>query len=219
MYYEARVVLPYTTGLPTDVSTNTFSFWEAEPVADPVVSALLIADALVDFYNGNGSNGPAYYISPIVSRATDACRVEVYDRQAPTPRAPLATLPFTLGGNTTGALYPADVALCLSFQGGRQSGVPQSRRRGRIYLGPLTVAVATTSTTLPPVPASSAITNILARAVALSSNVRSDSIIWQVWSTVDQAGVDLVEAWIDNVFDTQRRRDVAPSTRSTATLV
>lgn len=216
--YEAVVTLPFTTGLSEDIATNTFSFWSNTPVADSV-EALDIATALVDFYNA-GTTPIGRYLGDIVSRATDVARIDVYDRLATPPRAPLATDLFTLTAAAGSTIeLPTEVSVCLSFQGNRVSGLPQSRRRGRVYLGPLNALSSDQSTTAAPRPAAAFVTSILAAAVALSTNVQSAGLLWQVWSPTSQDGVDLTQAWVDNTFDTQRRRGVRATTRTTATLV
>lgn len=215
MNFECRVVLPYTTGLPKDVSTNTFSV--AEPVTtDPAVSAQQIALWLIQFYNGGSGDEVRKYISTAVSRGVDACRVDVYDREAPEPRAPLASVPFTLGAVTGGTTQmPLETAVCLSFQGARASGQPQARRRGRIYLGPLQSNAITMSLNNTPVPNSTFITDVLDAAEALYDNLVGDGFVWTVWSSVNNSPTIITECWMDNALDNQRRRELPATTRTT----
>lgn len=106
-----------------------------------------------------------------------------------------------------------EVALCLSFRG----GVNTARQRGRIYLGPL--GYNDTDSARPEV---SLITNALNLATAFS-NLGGVDIDWCVHSPTTRAGsLDLGPsthpvklAWVDDAWDTQRRRGLRPLARTT----
>ena len=97
-----------------------------------------------------------------------------------------------------------------------------SRRRGRIYLGPLAAVAADSSTGRPNTSFVTAIKN--AAAAYLASVTTDGTFTWVVHShttgaspgTYDETGnsVTVNQGWVDNAWDTQRRRGMAPTTRS-----
>lgn len=134
--------------------------------------------------------------------------------------------------------YPSEVAVCLSYKNTSEGTVPVRRRRGRIYFGPVFTGVG--SEGVNQVPSISSVT----RTFMLSAmNVLHDSLLalpsvyqWCVYSRpfegrgviprdtkpdlpaiAARAGAtyDIDEFWIDDTFDTQRRRGERPTTRST----
>jgi hypothetical protein len=131
------------SGLPEDRFVNTFHF-----VCIGTATAEQQEDACVlvrDFYNGTGS-GPTVqfralstYISPYVSRTAE---LRSYDLETEKPRVPQIT-PLTLGTPYGSSGLPEEVAVCLSYHGPTPI---TARRRGRIYIGPLTVNAALAAT-------------------------------------------------------------------------
>lgn len=130
------------------------------------------------------------------------------------PNYPFAETSFGLATAPAGTQLPAEVATCLSFQGARVTGLPQRRRRGRIYLGPLnTTALGSSTQVGRPIPGM--ITAMTAAAAAFRSSVEAEgACYWGVWSTVDQALVEVTDGWMDNAFDTQRRRGLKETDRT-----
>jgi hypothetical protein len=129
--------------------------------------------------------------------------IKIYNLDDPLPRAPVAEIPLALT-ITSGTSMPPEVAVCCSFQGPRVSGQSQARRRGRIYLGPLRSAFLGTtgrpaSTTAP--------TIVNGAAPLLQLNVLGGiaDMKWVVSSTFGGRPV-ITNGWVDNEFDTQRRR-------------
>lgn len=140
--------------------------------------------------------------------------IKYYDlEQLVPPNYPLSTKTFNLTSNPGVDGMPSEVALCLSFQGQRAPGFPQSRRRGRIYFGPI---VSTASAGGRP---TSAIITALAGAghslsVALQA-VSGNSTRLAVWSSANADAVEVTDGWVDNAFDTQRRRGIERTARTT----
>lgn len=124
---------------------------------------------------------------------------------------------------------PQEVALCLSYRAdivgvleetsdGADPGTardrPRSRRRGRTYIGPLTTTTISVSddNTRPKVEVRETLTMAAAKFAA-DLNAASVNIDWGVWSRVDRLVRPVTLAWVDDAFDTQRRRGLAASTR------
>lgn len=217
--YRIRHVLPYVTLLPRDVAVNTFHAWSAAELDAEQLDEL--AATFIRFYTdvtGNPSGQPlGAWISTQVSRDADACRTEVYSLADPEPRVPQLIVNWTMSPAQTGAgvaNLPLECAVVNSFQGALVAGLPQRRRRGRIFFGPLRTSASTGAN--PPVVQP----NLRSDLIFRSSTLRDETIteagcIWVVWSEVDQNPVNITNGWVDDDMDTQRRRGLRAITRST----
>nr|CRY97802.1 hypothetical protein [uncultured prokaryote] len=197
--YEAQCTIYPVTNVAEDASTNVWSFVavDSDELAD-------IAIALGEFYDD------MYLWYPETVRQNNHL-IKIYDRADPVPRAPQYQTTFNLTGAPSGIPLPPEVALCLSFQAVPISGTPQARRRGRTYFGPnLSGANAT-----PGIPSTSLINALATAGEALKA--ASDAALnwsWGVWSTVDEQTSIIHEGWVDNAWDTQRRRGVDSTART-----
>lgn len=199
---RAQVVLHTTDAVPENYLTNSWCFMGADPFAD--VAAL--ETALTNFYStwfnyaGAGIAGGAIH------------DIKWYDLPGVTPNYPLRETVVNFGAAPTGAALPAEVSLVLSFQGARTPGFPQARRRGRIYLGTVQQTYNSGGR-----PTASILTGMAAAATTLKTAVDAlaSDTEWAVWSVADQAPVDITNGWLDNAWDTQRRRGVVRTARTT----
>lgn len=212
MRIRAVVTIPYTTGLPADVSTNVFhAFTDG---LDPVGDQLTLMTALRDFYildTGVPGTSVGVYYGNLASRTANACRVELFDLDDLPPRQPIDELTFTLPAAGAVGQTPPEVALCMSFQGAPVSGVPQARQRGRVYLGPFHGNVVAT-TGRPNTTLTSQVATSGGRLIGALDNAGGP--IWAVYSRVDDALVQVTDGWVDDEFDTQRRRGRERTTRN-----
>lgn len=192
MVMRAMVVFQNSgSALPEDRFVNTWHFVTNDPkdVAAPKIAARLAA-----FYNA----GPNQFLSSKVDRGTNKSEVRVYDLDDPIPREPdVQTWTLSAAPSPSGPL-PNEVAVCLSFYSGRN--LPRSR--GRIYLGPLDVNCMASGGADQRFSAS--FSNTLATAVEQLDN--DSSLLWVVFSRADNDWGQVTNGWIDNAFDTQRRR-------------
>ena len=220
--FRAQITLARTSGLSEDVVVNVLHF-EGDDLAptpdrqrwDDLAPGL--SQRLVTFYQA---------IDPYYSAALAASghTVRLYDMSDPKPRVPRFEQAFVL---STGAdTMPSEVALCLSFQAAKTSGEKQSRRRGRIYLGPFArLAMAAGQVAGDNRPAANMITEVLAAADVMATGINGSARL-AIFSpttlagggTIDDAWTDASELWIDNAWDTQRRRGARATTRSTAAV-
>lgn len=211
--------LPYFTGIPEDVTTNTFHY--ATGAAPTIAEIDAIQEGVRDFYIGavTGASVGAYYAA-YVSRAANACQVETYNLDDPEPRQPLDSLAFTLTAATGTSNLPAEAAVCLSYRAAYVSGSPNARRRGRAYIGPLSGAAMTAgSASAFPTPITGLVTSLLEAAQDYLAGVPDlAGASFGVYSPTDGAIRVGIEAWVDNAWDTQRRRGNAPSSRTTQSL-
>lgn len=200
----AQVVLTNANGLPEDAFVNTFWFGT---LSDPPsqTQADEIASRLIDFYTtANTLSAVGAYLGGAVSRTAAACSIRVYDGTAAPGLGPIDTYPLTINAAAQAADLPWEVACCLSFKNDSATGIPAPNRRGRVYIGPLNAQTQTESGAS--VRPSAAFRTDLADAGSrlIASNTAATS--WVVWSR-DLSVASVVESgWIDDAYDTQRRR-------------
>lgn len=199
---RAQVILHTADNFAANYITNSFAFTGTDPV--PVLSG--ITTAIKDFYDDLTPSSMSNVI------AQNGHEIKYYDLPGPVPNYPIEEDVFNLASPWTGTPLPSEVALCLSFQGQRVPGFPQARRRGRVYLGPYSTTANSSGR-----PSSTVITNVTTAAATLKSNILAlgDDTVWSVWSVADQTGVPIDNGWVDNVWDTQRRRGVEETSRTT----
>lgn len=200
--YLAQVTIPDTSGLARDARVNT---WHVQADTEPLSADFAgQCTAFRNFYqamSGSWSNRVA----------TTGNSVKFYDLSDPKPRVPvyegnLGTL--TVSASDTG---PLELCLCISFQGTPVSGVPQARKRGRIYLGPL--SKGTIGYDRPQSALRSAMASAASTLLAASLDTGAGAL--GVWSGVANAFTPYTGGWIDDEWDIQRRRGQRPTTRTT----
>jgi hypothetical protein len=217
--YRAQVTIPLDSGIPDDAVVNTWHFDDDDdPIAGPEDTQGWILDALTGFYQAIDS---VVYPAIVASAAT----VRMYDMRDAEPRVPRAIETIALTPSANDAL-PSEVALCLSFAAPYTSGVNPARRRGRIFLGPLNAGVGgmVGSQNRPDLAVRQ---TIAAAAATLVDGVEHPGspglhLKWAIYSpatdaggaTLDDSFFDVTSGWIDDAFDTQRRRGAAPTERT-----
>lgn len=218
----ATVHLPYTTGLPEDESVNTFAFvWDGtgdEPTTE-------ITTALTDFYNVSGGTAVRALISEVVDRGTDKCHVDLAPiiDAGPVPNIGGVYFQdhFTLGaphGTGTPVSLPLECAIVCSFYASIPTLTSIRRRRGRIYLGPLDIVALDTTGPFPMIPSST--TDSLADACqSLQEDAAVAGFPWAVWSRAAGDLFPVDSGWVNNEFDTQRRRGAEATARSNWTVL
>lgn len=206
MKHEVR--FPYQSGLPADTAINTF--WSLSVVATAEDQAAAMAARLEDFYVEDPTPGTVplmSYMSGVLAATTSFTppSVRSYNMADPEPRVPISDIPI-LGftPDTTG--LPEEVACVGSFHGLYEAGVPKARRRGRIYLGPLSQeAVDNVSgrSTL-----GEALATNLGYAMANLAFANDAEASWVVYSRVAEEASVVIGGWVDRAWDTQRRRGI-----------
>lgn len=130
--------------------------------------------------------------------------VTLYDMADAKPRPEKAFTTYTPASPSTAAsLLPDQVALCLSFYATRN--LP--RQRGRIYIGPNFNDAGNSN-----VPDSGDISALISLATALHGMTHSTL---QVYSVKNAAPLPVTNFWVDNRWDTQRRRLPKATARTT----
>lgn len=145
-----------------------------------------------------------------------------------------------LGRNAAGSRtgYPSEVAACLSYKNTTIGGVPARRRRGRIYIGPLYQGFGVEGTFQRPSIMAATRTFMIDVAQELVTRLAATGAgyEWGIFSRPYE-GRDAIpretrpdlpaipprggafypinEFWVDDAFDTQRRRGERPVSRTT----
>jgi hypothetical protein len=218
---QVRVMAIFQGGslLPEDRFINTFHFADEELTDSYLTLAEGCRERVRDFYVVAHTTDPlGLYLSSYVQRAFT---VVSYNMLLPkgtrTPTVLSGTLPNVSGGG-----LPEEVAICLTLQG---APPVTARRRGRLYIGPLmnqSTVIAASSSTTPARPLMTGASNVAACILDKANFLVDESSVllpWCIRSTVPTENyVPIVQGYVDNAFDTQRRRGPDPSTRNYFTL-
>lgn len=199
---RAQVVLRTVDAVPANFVTNSWAFNLADVGADQDI----VSDLLWEFY----VQIAGYYPSSI---AQNGHEIKWYDLPGTPPNYPYETETRNFSAAPTGTRLPSEVAVCCSFQGTKTPGLPQARRRGRVYIGPLDQAQNNDGR-----PASAMLTVLADQMGDLAAGVvagASTGSFWGVWSPTDGDIVNVTNGWVDNAFDTQRRRGEEYTSRTT----
>jgi hypothetical protein len=215
-HYLVNVEWIRDNSIPADNVVNTLHFIGESGTTTRLEDAAVIAEAIDDALQP---------IETYMSSVLNGQRVlTFYDLNDPQPRAPLTTISQGYIVNTGSQALPSEVALVLSFQATRVSGDPQARRRGRIYIGPLNQSAVATDSAGDARPASAFITAMTQVGSLLANDVALADLPWAVFSPTalaagegDLAWASVVDGWVDNAFDTQRRRGASATARTTWT--
>ena len=191
-FYTAQMTLKMVSGVTADVAVNSLHFVGSDVPNDPgeIEGGMFsFYDDLVLFYSA--------------SVAQNGHTLKVYNLDDPQPRYPALESTYNFPSAPTGNTLPHEVAIVASFQADRISGTPQARRRNRIYIGPLKDSTVSTSGFV-----QTANINALNQAMEdLESFMRTSTAVrWIAYSPTEDNGDFVTNGWVDNAFDTQRRR-------------
>lgn len=205
--FQFQVIFSGLSGLPKDQYVNTWHFYNG---ASPIITDFdNVRDMLKDFYSVAPAGSPIRTHMPAAGLSTTV-KVKAYNLDDEKPRAPVYESswgPETWG---SGTVLPQEVAFCFSFEAGRESGQIQSRRRNRVYLGPFRSTVTDTSGR----PTTAFMNDVLNAGKRLhDASVAAASWDWVVYSPTEVDTYDPKHLWVDDAFDTQRRRGMQPTTR------
>lgn len=217
-YYRVQAEFPRSTGLSADKVVNTWYFDGDLGNTTPAEAAVIVG-RLKTFYTAT-----AQYLTSLLSGVVN---YKVYDLEQSEPRTPIYEDTQNLG-TLTSADFPAEVAICCSFQADKISGENQRRRRGRIFLGPVGTASRGAITLGDVIVLATCRTTI---GSAMHDLAAATSPKWAVFSpteagppagesgayTAGQLGPafnDVTNGWVDDRYDIQRRRGSKSTARS-----
>lgn len=222
--FTAQVVLHRDSGLARDDIVNVWHF-QGDPTAGGIGSERERWDNLS---NGLAGRLKTFYqaISTKLAKTVDpsAAVIKLYDMRDPKPQLPRYQETFALGLTANDSM-PNEVALCLSMRAEAVPGVNMRRRRGRVYLGPFGWGqMLGTEAGADHRPSAMAVGQILDAAAALATGVSGSARLavysptTDVTESLDDALNDVKHLWIDDAWDTQRRRGASATTRQTRTV-
>lgn len=197
--YKFQVSVPVTTTLPRDRFVNVFHMDHVAGAVQPT-DLTNMANDIVALWNAR------------FGRSSNEIMVKIYDAAGPPPHPPLKTHIVNAGSVWAGADVPNEVALCVSYAGPNRNN---RRQRGRMYLAPQLKAGSPVFTwgQLPD-------TNTLNWAAdwyrkSNESFPDLGGVDWKfgVWSPAAQSFTQTTQYWVDNEWDTQRRRGRKATTR------
>lgn len=210
---RAQAVFQGATNLPEDRFVNTFHAEWIAPYTDYATAAVQWAVAVEHFYVTAGSNGRSIgqLMSPFISKLD----ILVYDMSLPEGEREPYTLESTYTPTSGTNTMPEECAVCLTLHGAPPI---TPRRRGRLFLGPFkhdSDVIDNANASLPTrvnLEGGQAIGDtIKAAAVALRDY---EGFNWAIRSvTPSENYIPITGGWIDNAFDTQRRRGPDPTAR------
>lgn len=214
-FIRAQVTLPRDTNIPADISQNVWHFRTTDPVnetsLDSIHAALSAWYQAIDGLLAGVVNSPA--------------TVKYYDLEDASPRVPIDEQTFVVTP-ASGSGLPSEMAICMSFRAAPESGQSAARRRGRIFIGPVDIAVMSQVGGEQFV-GSTPRTTIANAALTLRNAGPTDGWFWSVFSpttagsppwsagALGSAFADVDNGWVDNALDVQRRRGPAATARTT----
>lgn len=231
--YKTVVRLPYQSELPEDLAVNDFYFLGTNAGSDLATDVTSLTTRLLAFYNNiptGQTKQISDYIGDQVLRTVNACSFSYYFSPdiAPPPTqwgSPDAVVNWTIGPDDNVGVLPAEVAIVASFHGDL-TDIPEtaanptpppaiirpaSRRRGRIYLGPLNTAAGAQGGPNNDLLLSTVSAVVVAAMADLEAD--NDDLQWVVYSPTGGELHQVVGGYVDNAFDTQRRRGSAATAR------
>ena len=200
---RAQVIGKTFTALPEHNVTNTFHFTLPAGLTDPLATEIVAK--LANFYSTVSS-----IFSPVL---TGQFEVKLFNLDDPPPRNPYhpgwgfnIVLP---GGGGSG--MPEEASICASVH----AALPWTgRRRGRLYLGPLNTTVLDAGTASAWARINPSKRTTIANALEALRTATTGGT-WVIWSEKDLTPRTITGGWIDDSFDTQRRRGHGTNVRNT----
>lgn len=208
--YRLMAVLQSSTGLPEDVVTNSVHV-VTNNLSDAETCAVALAQVYVDLKGA---------LALTIDRNSASHQVRIYEVGAGPSGPPVLTVPIDLTGGAapTSDNLPQEVSLCVSFRPSDYfPGWPQAAQRGRIYLGPWVEGTASHASAVSPSRPGDAFREDVMRAMATFFRdvllIPDAAVVVLSRSTGEAFPVNFI--WIDDEWDTQRRRQVDTTARLT----
>lgn len=188
-----------------DVVQNTFVFRRDIATGTGFTEIRNRLDELYMGVPGTGLQPVKQFLSNLVTGLTYYMRQTDLARGEAGTEVPSATFTVPNGTNTR---MPPELAVCGSYR----AGSPYTkRRRGRIYLGPLSGLAHDTTTGRITADCRNSLRESMRK---LASESAANPMRWVIASRVGNSASLITEGYVDEHFDVQRRRD--PSTESFA---
>lgn len=198
--YRATVSIPGASLLPRDRVVHSMHFRHS-------IGALLGTD-LTSFADNILDAFTSAWLGATPARLME-CRI--YRTEGPPPHDPQVTRVRNAASEVVNGNWPNEIALCLSFKGGSQP-----HQRGRIYLAPWMPGTYSGLGAIAMRPPTGMQDLALSLGQALADAGGADWS-WVVRSRVRGTDTTVASCWVDDEWDTQRRRGTRPTARRTRT--
>ena len=187
---------PVDQAVLTQCTTAFRNFWEAAHAP----ALLTVGEFISSTARGTGSSVKIYNMGDLI------------------PRPVIHEQPFVLSGTPIGTKQlPNEVAVCLTFKAAQLPGVRAQSTRGRIYVGPLMEgALSAPVEDAHSRPTGALVDAMLQGGIALKAGLASAGATWVIASRTLGRYFEVANVSVDNAWDTQRRRGIAPSLRLAA---
>ena len=169
-----------------------------------------VKDMLTNFYTEIPPSGTnAIYNFMDTGSINGNVTLTAYRLSDTKPRQPVYQTELEFSGIPGDGSLPTEVSLVMSFQATKESGENQKRRRNRIYLGPCGVMANDDGR-----PSNLFIDTVMRAGRGLMNEAAgSFNWTWKVYSPTDDAAYPVWSGWVDNAWDTQRRRGIRSTGR------
>lgn len=220
-HYEVQTILKSRTGFDRDSVVNTWSF--VGPDAPTEAEFEQLGGNLVNFFIENHvpASGVSHllsaYISNEIVRPEHVHECKVYRRPAAPPGpgtglgSPVFTAVFGLENSADTGALPSQVSVGASFSASLigfseilGNTRPKAQRRGRLFIGPLD-GIARTSGAHNEADVTANLQETLNSSMKKLAE-RPGPWGWEVFSRKNWTGDLVAGGYVDNRFDTQRRR-------------
>lgn len=209
--YLVRATLRSANNAPKDDVQNAFAVFHNGPITDFDE----VADHFANFYVQDTTSGAAAgeYLNASIAR-TQGLMIELVESPGVVPNAPAFTKLYDLPAAADTDSLPQEVSVCVSFVDNVYLTTTQpGRHRGRIYFGPLVINALQTVTGSYARPSAEIVTVLMQAAAELRDGATFDGA-WSIWSRANAALYAVDGGWVDNEFDTQRRRGHVSTVRN-----
>lgn len=210
--YRVDTVFPMFTGDPRDIVVNTLHFESTLSHEDMALA--VESDTVGPFFRTIYGTTNSFRSSYIIWTQV---RCRVFNLDDPTPRIPIESPPLFASPGIGFTSTPTEVACVASFQSAGLPGEVYQRRYNRIFLGAVHHTwIESSEAAKFPVFTPTVRTNIANAMKALQE--AADNAI-NLWVQVSNAGgttrtLPVIGGWVDNSPDTQRRRSVDATART-----
>lgn len=205
MSLYAQVTLLTAGTDPADNQSNGFAA-DAQGITTTDLDDWLTA--IKDFYDDVLSVGA------LRSLAQNGHIVKIYDVTLPAPNYPIYENTFNLGGAVGDIDMPLEVSLAISYKNTINNNVPRARRRGRIFISGW--AETQNLNGRPAAGTPNGLATAYATYVAAVNAI--GSLDAGVWSRTDNVVYPIDEVWVDDEWDTVRRRGRKATSRVTISV-
>lgn len=225
--------LPHVSGMAEDTVENVFNVGtDTEPDGALALAASALVAAFYTVTPTGAVQDLGFYISESISRTTNACSILTYktdDLTGATPfGSPMGTLSFTMTPAAAGTPLPEEVSSVISYHADLTDVPvtmpnpspppaiirPAQRRRGRVFVGPLTgITAVETANRVRPSDQFMDDSTYAFRDLATGIDGLSGVAKLGIWSKADGEHYPVTDCYMDNAWDTQRRRGPDPTSR------